>query len=351
MKAESKGTEELDRLLWQKWMSGIWRLSRGERPLDPATSVKPHLWKWADLYDGLLQARERIGIESGGVERRTIRLVNPGMAETEMTSHTMLCSFQLIQPGEVAPPHRHTMTAIRFILQGKGAYTNVDGRKMVMENGDLILTPQWAWHEHAHEGKEPMIWIDGLDVPLIQALQVISFEPYPGKRIPVKDSPDLSAHYGMTRPVAPAGAEMARPLHYHWRDTYLSLKQLAEKEPHPFEGIALEYVNPLTGGSTLPTLSCWIQMFTPGMRTGAHRHTSTAIYHAFRGSGTTVINGERFDWDKGDTFIVPLWSWHEHANRSAKEEAVLFSMNDAPVLKPFGLYREEGRPASTGVMK
>lgn len=347
MKAESKGTEELDRLLWQKWMSGIWRLSRGERPPDPATSVKPHLWKWADLYDGLLQARDRIGIESGGVERRTIRLVNPGMAETEMTSHTMLLSFQLIQPGEVAPAHRHTMTAIRFILQGKGAYTNVDGRKMVMEDGDLILTPQWAWHEHAHEGKEPMIWIDGLDVPLIQALQVISFEPYPGKRIPIKDSPDLSSHYGMTRPVAPAGAEMAQPLHYHWRDTYLSLKHLAQKEAHPFDGIALEYVNPLTGGPTLPTLSCWIQMFTPGMRTGAHRHTSTAIYHAFRGSGTTVINGERFDWDKGDTFIVPLWSWHEHANRSAKEEAVLFSMNDAPVLKPFGLYREEGRSAST----
>ena len=346
MKAESKGIAELDRRLREKWLSGIWRLSRGERPLDPATSVKAHLWKWADLYDGLLQARERIGIEGGGVERRTIRLVNPGMAETEMTSHTMLFSFQLIQPGEVAPAHRHTMTAIRFILQGKGAYTNVDGQKMVMEDGDLILTPQWAWHEHAHEGKEPMIWIDGLDVPLIQALQVISFEPYPGKRIPVKNSPDLSSQYGLTRPVAPAGEEMARPLHYHWRDTYLALKQLAEKEPHPFEGIALEYVNPLTGGSTLPTLSCWIQMLTPGMRTRVHRHTSTAIYHAFRGSGTTVINGERFDWDKGDTFIVPLWSWHEHANRSAKEDAVLFSMNDAPVLKPFGLYREEGQGES-----
>lgn len=346
MKAESKGTEELDRLLGQKWLSGIWRLNREDRPLDPATTVQPHLWKWADVHEGLLQARDRISIEGGSVERRTIRLVNPGMKETEMTSHTMLFSFQLIQPGEVAPAHRHTMTAIRFILQGKGAYTNVDGHKMVMEEGDLILTPQWAWHEHAHEGKEPMIWIDGLDVPLIKSLQVISFEPYPEKRIPVKNSPDLSPHYGMTRPVTSNPEELPRPLHYHWRDSYLSLKHLAEKQPHPFDGIALEYVNPITGGSTLPTLSCWIQMFSPGMRTRAHRHTSTAIYHVFRGSGVTVINGEAFHWDKGDTFIVPLWSWHEHANRSSKDDAILFSMNDAPVLKPFGLYREEGKGES-----
>ncbi len=341
MRAESKGNEELDRLLGQKWLSGIWRLNRDERPLDPVTTVKPHLWKWADIHDALAQARDRIGIQGGSVERRTIRLVNPGMPESEMTSHTMLFSFQLIQPGEVAPAHRHTMTAIRFILQGKGAYTNVDEQKMVMEEGDLILTPQWAWHEHAHEGKEPMIWIDGLDVPLIKSLQVISFEPYPEKRIPVKNSPDLSRYYGVTRPVTSASEELPRPLHYHWRDTYLSIKHLAESEPNPFDGIALEYVNPVTGGSTLPTLSCWIQMLSPAMRTQVHRHTSTAIYYVFRGSGTTVINGEEFHWDKGDTFVVPLWSWHEHANRSSKEDAVLFSMNDAPVLKAFGLYREE----------
>jgi len=136
-------------------------LDHAERPSDPRTRVKAHLWKWNDIYDSLLQAREKITISSGSVERRVIRLVNPGMPENEMTTHTMLMSFQLIQPGEVAPGHRHTMAAIRFILQGKGAYTNVDGQKMVMEDGDLILTPQWSWHEHAHEGKEPMVWIDG----------------------------------------------------------------------------------------------------------------------------------------------------------------------------------------------
>ncbi len=346
MKAESKGTEELDRLLWQRWMSGIWKLNPEERPLHPKTAVKPHIWKWADVYDGLLQARDRIGIKGGSVERRTIRLVNPGMKETEMTSHTMLLSLQLIQPGEVAPAHRHTMAAIRFILQGKGAYTTVEGQKMVMEDGDLILTPQGTWHEHAHEGDEPMVWVDGLDVPLVQSLQVISFEPYPGKRLPVKESRYAPAHYGMARPVTSTQEDLPPPLHYHWRDTYPSLKRLAEGEAHPFEGVALEYVNPLTGGPTLPTLSCLIQMLRPGERTQVHRHTSTSIYHVFRGSGTTVINGEPFHWDKGDTFIVPLWSWHEHGNRSSQEEAILFSMHDRPVLTAFGLYREEGQGES-----
>ena len=110
---------------------------------------------------------------------------------------------------------------------------------------------------------------------------------------------------------------------------------------NPHDGVALEYVNPVTGGSTLPTISCRIQMLRPGERTQSHRHTSTSIYHAFRGSGTTIINGEPFHWEKGDSFVVPLWHWHEHANASSGEEAILFSMHDEPVMRAFGLYREE----------
>ena len=166
----------------------MWNVDHAERPSDPKTRVKAHLWKWHDIYDSLVQAKDKISVASGSVERRVIRLVNPGMAETEMTSHTILLSFQLIQPGEVAPGHRHTMSAFRFILQGHGAYTNVDGNKMVMESGDLILTPHGCWHEHAHEGDENMVWIDGLDVPFVQALQQISFDPYKQGRLPVQRS-------------------------------------------------------------------------------------------------------------------------------------------------------------------
>src|SRR5512143_4207524 len=188
--------EQLDQELAEKWISGIWRIPAGARPADPQTKIQPHLWKWADIYNGLVRARDQINIERGTAERRTLRLVNPGVKESEMTTHTMLFAFQLIQPGEVAPPHRHTMAAIRFILQGEGGYTNVGGEKMIMEDGDLILTPQWFWHEHAHEGAKPMIWIDGLDVPFVQWLQVISFEPYPEKRMAVHNSPYDAGHYG-----------------------------------------------------------------------------------------------------------------------------------------------------------
>jgi gentisate 1,2-dioxygenase len=233
------------------------------------------------------------------------------------------------------------MAAFRFILQGKGAYTNVDGQKMVMEEGDLILTPQWAWHEHAHEGDEPMVWIDGLDVPFIQSLQVISFQPYSKGRLPVTEGIDPGSYYGMTRPVGDISRDYMPMLHYRWRDTYPSLQILARGSGNPHDGVALEYVNPATGAPTLPTLGCWIQLLRPGERTKTHRHTSTSIYHAFRGAGTTMINGEPFHWEKGDTFIVPLWSWHQHVNRSPKEEAILFSMHDVPILKAFGLYREE----------
>jgi len=160
----------LDRLLEERWLSGLWNVQAEERPLDPKTTVKPHIWKWKDVYDGLLLAREAIGIKSGTVERRNIRLVNPGLQDRKLTTHTMLFGFQLIQPGEVAPAHRHTMTAIRFVLKGKGAYTNVEGKKMIMEAGDLILTPQWTWHEHANgSAKDEAILFSMHDTPVLQA--------------------------------------------------------------------------------------------------------------------------------------------------------------------------------------
>lgn len=340
---QPKEIQELNDLLRPRWVSGLWNLDHADRPSDPKTRVKAHLWKWHDVYDSLVQAKEKISVGRGSVERRVIRLVNPGMAETEMTSHTILLSFQLIQPGEVAPAHRHTMAAFRFILQGQGAYTNVDGDKMIMECGDLILTPQGCWHEHAHEGTENMVWIDGLDVPFIQALQQIAFDPYKG-RLPVNEALDPAIFHGLTRPLGKTAAEVPQVLHYRWRDTYESLQKLGRTPGDPYDGAALEYVNPSNGGPTLPTMSCRVQALRPNEKTKSHRHTSTVIYHAFSGSGTTVINGEPSHWQKGDTFIVPLWHWHEHANASSTDEAILFSMHDEPILKAFGLYREEARP-------
>ena len=332
----------LDRLLDSRWLSGLWNVSGEDRTRDPRTTVKPHLWKWAEVYDSLQRASEVIGIESGKSERRYIRLVNPGLAERKLTAHTMLFGFQLIQPGEVAPAHRHTMTAFRFVLQGKGAYTNVEGEKMIMEPGDLIRTPQWTWHEHVNESSEPMIWADGLDVPLIETLQVVSVERQPEQRLRVKEGQIHPSLYGMLRPAGTSKDRLTAPLHYRWQDTYAALKRLAEKIPDPYDGVALDYIDPLTGGPTFPTLLCRIQMLRCREQTMSHRHRSTSIYHVFRGSGMTIINGEAIRWEQGDSFVVPLWSWHKHANGSSQDEAILFSLHDTPVLQAFGLDLEEG---------
>lgn len=333
---------DLDDALDSKWLSGLWNVSNEERTGEPKTKVQPHLWKWADVYDSLQRARDVIGIGGGGTERRYIRLVNPGLAERKLTAHTMLFGFQLIQPGEVAPAHRHTMTAFRFILQGKGAFTNVEGEKMIMEPGDLIRTPQWSWHEHVNEGSEAMIWADGLDVPLIEALQAVSVERRPEERLRVKEGQIHPSLYGMMRPAGAAAEHLTAPLHYRWQDTYTALQRLGEKVPDPYDGVVLDYVNPLTGGPTFPTLLCRMQMFRPGEKTQSHRHRSTSIYHVFRGSGRTTINGATIEWEQGDSFVVPLWSWHAHANASSKHEAILFSLHDEPVLKALGLNLEEG---------
>jgi gentisate 1,2-dioxygenase len=161
--------------------------------------------------------------------------------------------------------------------------------------------------------------------------------------LPVAERVDTASFYGLTRPVGSDRFRAPKLLHYHWRDTYRSLQALAHTSGDPHDGAAVEFVDPATGGPTLPTMSCRVQMLRPGETTQSHRHTSTAIYHAFRGNGTTLIDGEKFEWRQGDTFIVPLWAWHEHANASSSEEAILFSMHDEPILKVFGLYREEAR--------
>ena len=210
-----------------------------------------------------------------------------------------------------------------------------------MEERDLILTPSMTWHGHRNGG-EPVIWLDGLDNPRLFLLQAITWEAFPGGLQPLKNAADCVApRVGTARPVWEKSSE--RPtynLHYKWQDTYETLQRLSDEPGSPFDGVALEYVNP-EGGHTMPTLSCGIQMLRPDETTKTHRHNSSAIYHAFRGSGTTVIDGKKFDWDQGDCFVVPLWSWHSHQNLSKDKDAILFSMSDMPVMEALKLYREE----------
>jgi gentisate 1,2-dioxygenase len=330
--------EALNRDMATKNLGGHWQLGFESYAPYPETTVQPCLWKWKDLYESLMRAGEVVSLEQA--ERRTVRLLNPALRDRQATTHTIQFSFQYVKSGEHARPHRHTAAAFRFILRGSGAYTTVNGQKCVMEEGDLILTPQLSWHDHTNDSGKLIIWLDGLDIPLVQSLHQLLFEPHPEyAQLIEKTSEEVAIFHGHVRP---AGSPAAEFFHYKWSDTYRRLKALVEAaSPDRFDGYLLEYRNPTTEGPTMPTIHCALSLLPPNQETEAHRHTSTVIYHAFRGSGSSFVGNDRFDWEAGDSFVVPLWYPHRHVNRAASEEAILFSMSDEPVLKSLGLYREE----------
>jgi gentisate 1,2-dioxygenase len=345
---EEELLRELEGRMKSLSVDGLWsetsEADRATYSKDPRTSVMPHLWKWNDLYETIQTVGNMRGLD-GRAERRVLRLINPAYVDAKnrrnrTTTHTMLMTLQLLKPGEVAQAHRHNFAAFRFILKGTGAYTVVEGEKLPMSEGDLILTPPMTWHEH-HNHASPVIWLDGLDNPLLFHLQLITWEAYGGTQ-PLKGAAEASAvRVGRTRPAWERTADApAYNLLYPWTETYETLKQLAASPCSPFDGVALEYVNP-RGGHTMPTMSCGVQMLRPGEVTQTHRHNYSTIYHAFRGSGRTIIDGQKFDWDQGDCFVVPLWSWHSHQNQSRQKESILFSVSDRPVVEALKLYREE----------
>jgi len=326
--------DELDRQLEQNHLSGFWRTR-----VPSHSSEAPYLWKWESLLDGLLKASETIGIEQA--ERRAIRVVNPHLS-TKSTSHTLQVTFSIVNPGEVARAHRHNMAAIRFVVQGKGAFTVVDGEKFYMDEGDLILTPNWTWHDHHNESPDPIIWLDGLDGPLIQSFNILFFEEgtEPEQVISHQAGESLS-RMGFTRaPVKNDDHRRGVPFRYGWKETHAALRAMADHDRDPYDGRLLRYINPVIGGYTYPTMSCEIQLLKGKESTRAHRHTSTAVYHVVRGQGRTRVGEGYLEWKHGDTFVVPLWQWHEHENVST-EDAVLFSLTDRPVMDALQLCREQ----------
>ncbi len=320
----------LDRDMAEKNLSGYWRLGMEGLPSKPMTAVEPCLWKWADVRESLLRAGDVVSLENS--ERRVVRLVNPGLDQKHaFATHTIQISFQYVKPGENARAHRHTPAALRFVVQGKGAYTTVNGQQCIMEPGDLILTPKLTWHDHSNDAGEPIIWLDGLDFPLITALHQVMQERYRERRQPIEKSSE------------DRGLRLTEFFHYQWRDTEPALRQIANSPAarDRFDGFLLDYRNPLTNGPTMTTIQCALQLLPAKDATETHRHTSTVIYHVFRGQGATQIGEKLYEWEQGDSFVVPLWYAHRHLNRSSSCDAILFSMSDAPVLKALDLYREE----------
>lgn len=334
--------------LHAKNMMGLWEMfsAYGRVVRDGTLAEPPQIWRWRDVYPFLLEASEIELDPKAGVERRNLVFTGQG-AGLGSTTPTMGCGVQYLLPGETAQCHRHDAAAIRFVIQGRGAYTAVEGERLYMEPGDLILTPHWTWHEHANEGNEPVIWMDGLDSGLtMNFLKAQAWEAYPERHHPNVHDVGYSRRRVGTGLVRPLGKipERTLPFIYPWSEVYPELLRQKEQAGllDPFDGVALEYANPVTGGPTLPTLSCRMHLFPAGQSTRSHRHMSNFIYRVFRGSGWSEVGGRRLEWEAGDCFVVPQWIWHSHGAASG-EDALLFSMNDQPILEPFDLYREEAQ--------
>ena len=322
-------------------MYGLWELA-SQMTAQPQPKMIPHMWPWSVTEAIIAESAEAVPV---GDERRALQLFNPGLGGRWATTNNLIAAVQILLPGEVARAHRHTPTAIRFIIEGSGAYTAVDGERVYMEPGDLILTPSWAWHDHGNETKERVVWMDGLDIPLIASLEAMFFSFYDKQQVAASRPANASqSMYGRAQlnPTWVKEKSKSSPLLlYSWEQTWEALNALRDHEGSPFDGIAFEYRHPQTGGSVLPTMACWIQLLRPSEHTKAHRHTGSAVYYVVKGSGMTVIDGQRFDWTKGDIIALPPWAVHEHANGSASDDAVLFSIQDAPVLNALGLFYEE----------
>lgn len=309
----------------------------GRQPVCPAA---PHIWRYQQAVRPMLMEAGRL-ISAQEAERRVLILENPAFRGMGSITQSLYAGLQLVLPGEVAPSHRHTQNALRFILEGEGAHTTVDGEPTVMRRGDLVITPAWRWHEHVNETDRPMVWLDALDIPLVNFLSASFAEPgSPDAVAPTRPPGDSHMRYGANlAPVDWVGSSKSSPIfNYPYARSRETLDWMRHHEPpDAAHGHKLRYVNPASGGHVTPTMAAFVQLLPAGFKTSLYRSTDSTIFAVVEGEGETSIGDRTFTWSAGDVFVAPSWLACTHA---AVTEAVLFSVSDRPVQEVLGLWRE-----------
>ena len=320
-------------------LAPLWEVLGALVPPRPMTPCAAAIWKYRDVRPYLMEAGELISAEEA--ERRVLVLENPAMRGASSITHSLYAGLQIILPGEVAPSHRHTQSALRFVIEGSGAYTSVDGERVTMRRGDFIITPSWTWHDHGNPGTEPVIWLDGLDIPMVAFFDSGFMERFPQASQPVtRAEGDSRARYGANLlPLEFEPRSLTTPLFsYPYDHSRAALEQLRKAETHPCHGFKLQYANPASGGYPMPTIGAFVQLLPRGFHGEPYRATDGTIHCVVEGSGRTTIDGRDFDWEPSDVFVAPSWATVQH---EAASDAVLFSFSDRPAQKALGLWREE----------
>jgi len=333
--------QELYRRMDRNNLAPLWEVLHDLIPNEPATPCKPALWKYRDARPYLMEAGKLITAKEA--IRRVLILENPGMRGESCITQSLYAGLQLILPGEIAPSHRHSQSALRFIVEGSGAYTAVDGERTVMHPGDFIITPSWTWHDHGNPGAEPVVWMDGLDIRIVQTFAAQFHEPFAEEVQPVSRSEGASAaRFGSN--LVPLGAQApfgkTSPIfNYPYARSRESLAMLAKDQaPDACHGWKMQFTNPLTGGHAMPTIGAFIQLLPKGFRSAPYRSTDGTVYSVVEGKGKVVIGNEKYEFEPRDTFVVPSWM---PLSLESTTQSVLFSFSDRPPQEAMGLWREK----------
>jgi len=306
----------------------------------PGTGAVPAQWRWSEVKPHLMRAAELITTQEA--ERRVLMLENPALKGTTFATTTLFAGLQVILPGEIARTHRHAPNALRFIVEGEGAYTAVEGERVTMRPGDFVVTPGWTWHDHGNVGAEPVVWLDGLDTPFANLFGAHFREDFPQETQPrSRADGDAGARYGANLlPLEHRGSGRPSPLlSYPYERTREALERLAlSGGPDPAHGYKLRYINPATGGHPFPTMAVFMQRLPAGFAGARYRATDGAVFCVVEGRGSATIGGRKFDFAPHDVLVAPSWEWVEFR---AAADSVLFSYSDRAAQEALGFWREE----------
>ncbi|WGS47848.1 gentisate 1,2-dioxygenase (plasmid) [Burkholderia sp. JSH-S8] len=321
-------------------LAPLWRVLHGLVTDVPRPQCVPAHWAYDRVRPYLMEACEHITPEEA--ERRVMVLENPGMPGQSRITQSLFGGLQVILPGEIAPTHRHVASALRFIIEGHDAYTAVAGERTTMEPGDFVITPSMTWHDHGNESDAPMVWLDGLDMHIVNLFAASFRDGYPDATHP-QTRPEGAAHAEFGTNMLPidfhSGSRTSPIFNYPYRASREALEKLCRvRDPDRWHGFKMKYANPLNGDWAMPTIATWLQLLPKGFRSAAYRSTDSTAFVVVEGTGTTQIGAHTFSWGPRDIFVAPSWMPVRH---QADSDAVLFGYSDRAVQEKLDFWREE----------
>jgi gentisate 1,2-dioxygenase len=332
--------QDFYRRIDQQNMTPLWEVLGALVPKAPNSPLKAAHWRYAEVRERVMEAGRLI--TAAEAERRVLILENPALRGNSSITQSLYAGLQLIMPGEVAPAHRHAQSALRLVLDGEGAYTAVDGERTTMRRGDFIITPSWTWHDHGNLGDQPVVWLDGLDIPTVRFFDAgFAEHGEAASQEALRPEGDALARYGNNMlPVdfEQTPSQPTKVFVYPFEKTRESLMGIARGPIDAHLGHKLRYVNPATGASPMPTIGAFAQFLPAGFETKPYRATDSTVYVCLEGGGSADVNGVHIDFALNDVFVVP--SWHTLRLR-AGSDSILFSFSDRPMQRMLGLWREQ----------